>query len=225
MKKMRILSASVLILGMLCMSVSIPGALAAPNPSVLPPDAKVQGMALGEWQTLLFKEIFETPQDVNPAFGAPWTSCFVDQNGKVGIGVAYVFSGSSECELPAGMMLYILVVGSECSSAETPPFYGGNYEQLQTCALTFTPANMQASVDGVAVRNLEDYTSLTPLYQLVLPVGNVLGAEAGTYISVGYATGFMLAPLSPGEHTVHVHGEIPSAGFIYDWVYHITVTE
>ncbi len=225
MKKLRILSASVLVLGMLFMSLSTPGALASPNPAVLPPDAKVQGLTLGEWQTLLWKGIFEIPIDENPAFGAPWTSCILNQQGNVGIGVAYVYSGSSDCDLPAGTMLYVLVVGSECSNAEPPPFYGGNYEELRACVLSNPQANLQASVDGVAVRNLENYTMLTPLYQLVLPEGNALGAEPGTYISVGNATGFMLAPLSAGEHTVHVHGEIPGFGFTYDWIYHITVTE
>jgi hypothetical protein len=33
----------------------------------------------------------------------------------------------------------------------------------------------------------------------------------------------MLAPLKPGEHTIHFQGSAPSAGFSEDVTYHLTV--
>jgi hypothetical protein len=122
------------------------------------------------------------------------------------------------------MMLYVPVVGTECSTVEAPPFYGGNEQELTACALGFPPSNLQASVDGLPVKNLESYTSLSPLYQLDLPEGNLLGVPAGSYDSVAYTTGFIVTPLSRGEHTIHVHGELGGGAYIYDWTYLITIT-
>ena len=225
MKKSRVLSASVLIAALLFMTVSIPTVQGETNPAVLPPTARVQGMTLGEWGAEFFRFFFEIPASQHPALGYPWPNCYLERIGNVGLGVTYFNSGSSECQMPAGMILYVPVVGGECSSAELPPFYGANEEELRACVMKFVYVNVQASVDGTPVRNIEAYAALTPLYQLDLPDGNVWGAPAGTYISVGKEYGFLLAPLSPGNHTIHVHGEVPDFDFVYDWVYHVTVTE
>ncbi len=224
MKITRIFSVSILIVSMFLLSAYAPPAQANANPAVLPPTARVEGMTLGDLGAKLWQAIFAIPADQNPLLGHLWPDCYLERIGNVGIGVGYGSSGSGACEMPVGMILYVPVVGSECSTAEPPPFYGGNEEELRACVLQFTPANMQASIDGIPVKNLDRYTALSPLYQFTLPENNVLGAPAGTYDSVAYQTGFVLAPLSPGEHVVHVYGEVPIFGFVYDWVYYITVT-
>ncbi len=193
------------------------------SPAVLPPDARVQGMTLGQWTAQLWHDGFAIPASESP-FLYPGSLCYFSRNGNVGIAPAFFFSGESECSMPAGMMLYVMVLGGECSSAEPPPFYGDNYEDLSACASQYPFANLAAEIDGLPVPNIERYLAYTPLIQLDLPADNVLGAPAGNYISAGYAAGFIMTPLSPGQHTVHVHGEVPLAPFTYDWVFHITVT-
>ncbi len=224
MKSTRIF-AVLLLLTFLFVNVSISTAQSSPNPSALPPDGKVQGLTLGDWAVEDWKALLAIPASQNPIIGNPWTTCYLERIGNVGLGVSYGFTGSSECEMPVGMTLYVLVVGSECSTIESPPFYGGNEAELRACALQFAPANLAASVDGVPVRNIEAYTTLSPMFQFYVPPDNILGAPEGTYDSIAYQTAFLLAPLSPGEHTIHVHGEIPNFSFTYDWIYHITVTE
>ncbi len=225
MKKTRVLSVSLLI-AVLLMTVSISGVQGAANPAVLPPTARVQGKTLGEWGAEYWRAGLRIPMAQNPAFpGVPWPTCYLERIGNVGLIVGYVYSGSSECVMPAGMTLYVLVVASECSTAEPPPFYGANEEELRACNLKFAQANLAASIDGVPVRDVEAYTTFSPLYQFSVPDGNYLGAPAGMYESVAYNTAFLLAPLNPGAHTIHVHGEVPIASFIYDWVYYITVKD
>jgi hypothetical protein len=224
MKITRVLSVSIMIVSMLFMSFSMPTAQASANPAVLPPSAKVEGLTLGDWGAKLWQALFAIPADQNPLAGHLWSTCYLDRIGNVGVGVGYGSSGSVDCEMPMGMTLFVPVVGSECSTAEPPPFYGGNEAELRACAIQFAPANLEASIDGIPVRNIEKYTAVSPLYQFTLPENNILGAPAGTYESISYQTGFLLAPLSSGEHVVHVYGEVPFVGFVYDWVYNITVT-
>lgn len=223
MNKIRYILVSGLIVAMLLMTAFVISASSNANPAVMPPSARVQGLTLGEWQVEQWRADFAIPASQHPALGNPWPNCYLERIGNVGLGVSYFESGSSECEMPAGMMLYVLVIGSECSTGEPPPFYGGNEAELIACALNFIPGNLQASVDGIPVRNIEKYTVLSPLYQFTLPEDNIMGIAAGTYDSVAYTTGFLLAPLSPGEHVVKVHGEFPSDDWIYDWTYYITV--
>jgi hypothetical protein len=223
MKRVQILTVSVLIIAMLFMTVSISNAKDKAHPTVLPPNARVKGLTLGDWGAKEWQALFAIPAEQNPLLGHLWPTCYLERIKNVGVGVAYGPSGSSECEMPTGMMLYVPVLGSECSSIEEPTI-GGSEEELRACVLNLVPDNLNATIDGIDVQNIEDYTALTPLFQFDLPEDNILGAPAGTYDSIGYSTGFLLAPLSRGEHTIHVHGEIPNGSFAYDWIYHITVT-
>ncbi len=222
MKKRRVLSVSLLVAALLLI-VSISGVQGAANPAVLPPTTRVQGLTLGDWGAEVFRALFAIPASQNPGLpGNPWPTCYLERIGNVGVGVAYFYSGSSECEMPVGMTLYVVVVGADCDTA-TPPTIGGNEEELRACVLQTARENLEASIDGIPVRNIEEYSALSPLFHFTVPGGNVLGVPAGTYNAVTYTTGFLVAPLSPGAHIIHVHGEVPSGSFIYDWVYHITV--
>ncbi len=226
MKSIRVLMISVLVATLLLINVPVQGARSAANPAVLPPTAQVGGKSLGEWGAQQWSAEFAIPASINPFLGYPWPTCYFKRIGNVGLAVGYVFSGESECEMPAGVFLYVIVIGTECSTAEPPPFYGADEEGLRACVQTMAAfKNMAADVDGVAVQNLESYRARSPLYQFILPEGNMLGAPAGTYDSVAENIAIMLAPMSPGKHTVHVHGEVQDGSFNYDWVYHITVTQ
>jgi len=221
MKRLRVCLA--LTLAMLLVTVSVASAGGNANPGVLPPNSRVQGLTYGEWSARLMQSVFGLPLSENPAAGAPWTGCYLERVGNVGLGVPFFGSGTFTCEMPVGTMLYLLVIASECSTLEPPPFYGSNEAELRACATSTAFADLQASIDGVAIQDVADYLVTSPLYQLTLPEGNVLGLPAGTGDSVAYGAFLMLAPLSPGQHTVHVHGAVPGA-FEYDMTYFITVT-
>jgi hypothetical protein len=225
MKRIHIFTVAVMIASMLSLSLSTPQALGSTNPVVLPPEARVQGLTLGGWHAEFWRATLEIPASQHPGLGYPWPNCYIERIGNVGLVVASWISDEIECEMPVGMMLYFNVVGSECSTAEPPPWYGGNEEELRACALQWVPEDLEAAIDGVPVQNIDQYTALSPLYQFILPEDNVLGAPAGTYDSVAYSNGFILAPLSPGEHTIEISGEVPAIPFEFHKLYHITVTK
>ncbi len=60
---------------------------------------------------------------------------------------------------------------------------------------------------------MDQYISTTPYNHFTVGPDNVFGQPAGTQgYSVGYGAFVLLAPLPPGEHTLHFHGEYPKFG-------------
>jgi hypothetical protein len=87
------------------------------------------------------------------------------------------------------------------------------------------PEDLEASIDGVEVRNLDKYIFTSPIYQFTVPEDNILGAPAGaTGESIGYGAYLLIAPLSRGKHTIHTHGTYPDFDFTADRVFDLTVT-
>ena len=92
--------------------------------------------------------------------------------------------------------------------------------------------NLSCQVDGLEVPNLTHYRSHTPdgaEYMITFPDNNVWGLPAGVYgPSVDDGIYLMLAPLRPGQHTIHFTAASQGsfAGpFALDVTYHLTVQE
>jgi hypothetical protein len=80
--------------------------------------------------------------------------------------------------------------------------------------------SLSCEIDGVPVKNLEQYRVQSPLFTYgPLPEDNVLEfwgytAPAGsTSPAVSDGVFLMLAPLSAGQHTIHIGGSL----FIPEW--------
>lgn len=219
MKTIRVLTVSIVLVSMLLMSLSTPHALASPNPAVIPPRAHVQGVALGEWLARL-QQLYAIPEPINPIFH-PIPECYFARYGNVGIAPTFFESGSSNCTMPAGMMLHVNVIVYGCLSAMGD---GETEEELRACAESLTLDNLQAYIDGVPIVNIDSYAATSPLFTLDFTEDNIFNLPADPSLGVAHGYAFITTPLSPGQHTIHVHGEAPVFEFVYDWTYNITVT-
>jgi len=86
--------------------------------------------------------------------------------------------------------------------------------------------NLHAEVDSVPIQDLERYQSHSTNFAIQLPADNIVGAPGATLCSPSVADGIyiMLAPLTPGVHTIHLHAEFPASDFFVDVTYHLTVS-
>ncbi len=84
--------------------------------------------------------------------------------------------------------------------------------------------DLLVEVDGVPIRNLDLFRFTSPVYVATLSQNNRLRQPPGTYFPA-LTEGFhvMLKPLPVGEHTLRIHGEVPSFAFVLDVTYHLTV--
>jgi hypothetical protein len=93
--------------------------------------------------------------------------------------------------------------------------------------MSFTFTDLQASIDGVSVQNLDQYIHLSPLFDFTLPENNILGTTdelSGQSVSNG--AHLMLAPLSPGKHTIFLQATVPELDdFTVEMNFDLTVTQ
>ena len=225
MKPLRIRAVWVVTIALLLVTTSFAGARNA-NPGVLPPDSRVQGLTYGEWSARDEQYILTIPASQSPFTGATGTHCIFKQVGNVAMILGDTSIGVPlECQVSAGTMLFFVIVANECSTLEPPPWYGGNEAELRACAQSLVPENLQASIDGVEVQNLDQYIFTSPLYEFTVPEDNIFGVPAGsTGESVSYGAWLLLAPLNPGPHTIYLYGSYPSLGFVSVQTYELTVT-
>jgi hypothetical protein len=228
MKRIQVLSIIAVTVVLLVSIVLVAYARGNANPRVLPPTSRVQGLTYGDWQAEWWKYVLSVPADQNPLAGAP-DACIFRLVGNVGlvVGNSTLAPGTPiPCTVPVGTMLFVEVLGAECSTLEPDPFHGGNAEELLSCANGFVPERLQASIDGVEVQDLTRYIVASPVYDFTVPEENILGVPGGSNgQSIASGAYLMLSPLRPGIHTIRLHGEYPGFPYTADKTFTLTVGE
>jgi pimeloyl-ACP methyl ester carboxylesterase len=202
-----------------------------PESTVLPPDAEVGGLSLGDWSARSWQWYFSLPQDINPFYDETGALCGYGQSGEVFFLAGADHNVERQCIVPLGAHIFVPLAGAECSTVEPPPFYGGNEAELNQCVTdaidfaleAFDMSVMTLTVDGVAVPDLLSYRVRTPLFTLWLPENNILDSAQQTADSVGEGYQVMLAPLSEGEHLIEIVVPGPDVDQTTSITYHLRV--
>ena len=224
---------SALALAVLALLAITPLALAAgpnPNPRIPPVHSSAFGKTLAEWSAVWWKVGIETP-----VAGSPFLEGGIfPLSGSVFGLAAPIGSDSFEFTLPAGKKLLVAGITFECSSLEPPEtgFHGDTEAEQAECAKFWADHIVAISieVDGRPVQDLARVVS--PQFSFIAPDPNALFVPggAGTAVADGYYV--LLAPMSKGEHTIHIRGVAhfsaaegdPFDGdLIADNLFHITV--
>jgi hypothetical protein len=108
-----------------------------------------------------------------------------------------------ECTVPAGTAILMPVGGIECSTVEPPPFFGREEAELRACAEGHSTAILavEASINGEAVPNLDQYKVASPAFTVYFPEGNFYGVEPGVALMAAVDYAFIFAP-PPGEYEI-----------------------
>ena len=226
MKGLRFWIPIAIVMVLLLSTVLVVGVRANANQKVMPPKSRVQGLTYGEWSAKWWQYVLSIPESENPLAGGTENKCAFQQIGNVAlIAVDPLSEEPIECEVPTGVMLFLDILSAECSTVEEDPFYGGNEEEMRACAEGFTFTDLQASIDGVAVKNLDRYIHTSPLFDFTLPAENILYTDVLVGQSVSNGAHLILAPLSPGEHAVNLQATIPELEFTVNMNIQFTVTQ
>jgi hypothetical protein len=206
-----------------------------PNSQVLPLDSSPSGNTYGEWSARWWQWALSIPAATNPVLDETGAHCAEGQSGPVWFLAGSFFGGTFEraCTVPPDKALFFPIVNAAFGAAvfdcePTQPGVPCNITVLRAAAAaSMDPVTLEASLDGVPVRQLREFRVQSPVFSVTLPEGNVVGVPSGTYapmVSDGYW--LMLAPLSAGAHTIHFKNEItggPFAGTATEVAYHLTI--
>ena len=217
-----------LILLALCLIGAVAGTFIVarqPRPTtggpVFAADAIVYGGTLETWSARAWQWTMQFPIGHNPGQDPTGATCGARQTGQV----FFLPHNLPPCTVPDNVVIFVSLVGTECSTADAPPFYGEDAADLRSCAVADTDryAVVTAQIDGVPVANIDQLRAVTPSFTLDLPSNNILGADPGNAQAIADGYQMMVAPLSPGEHEIVVHVELADGTVLPDKVARLTV--
>ena len=216
--------------------LAVPAAARAAEPVVVPPTGTTYNdLAVAWWQYALGQ-----PKATNPLLDPIGANCTKGQSGPVFFLTGTAGSGTvtrTACTVPAGQELFFPLVNAfdvhvPGDGLDTPELV---YQDFQSFG--FRADTLSASIDGVAVGNLDPATTpyracaapvagCTPSsFSLTFPKHNLFGLPAGTYapaVQDGYY--LLLNPLEPGRHTIKFGGTGNFGGpFSQDITYRLLV--
>lgn len=157
--------------------------------------------------------------------------CGVGQHGKVWFlgGTLDGTPANRTCTIPADMSIFFPIINAECSTIEGN---GTQAAELRTCVEDLINhvqvKTLAVSVDGRALKDLAKTRVQSELFSFTLPPADILGLfgqspNPSPAVSDGYWV--MLSPLSPGAHTIKLHGEVKfddGSTFAQDVAYTVT---
>ena len=217
------------------------------NPGVLPPNSHPHGRSYSEWAEAWWQWALSIPADRNPLFDQTGANAAQGQSGSVWF-LAGVFGASGTAErtitVPKATALFLplfntVYLGFPCDSRNLP---GCADDQALEAAndvaklVSFISGSMDGAalscvIDGRPLRNLESYREQSSeWFQVTMPEGNVFQALGYSFVTAGpydpcVDTGYylMLAPLSPGSHTIRFTSRSADHSFGMDITYHLMV--
>ena len=223
-----------LVLTMLCASAlaAPPASKGNPNPGIIPPNAHFHGLTYGEWLVAFNQWFFSLPAADNPIFEGNEHKIANGQPKHVWFLANAAPVVDRHFTIPAGTALYATIFGVEWDNQIcVDPDTNLTVDQLRAVAKSIVDSftSIEAQVDGVPVRDIAAYRSTSPVF-FSTTVEQICEAAPGTYgpmVADGYA--LLLAPLSVGEHTIHISGVLvldpsdPSSNVVVDVTWRITV--
>jgi hypothetical protein len=217
-------------------ALTVPAASRAAEPVVVPPAGTTYNdLAVAWWQYALGQ-----PAATNPLSDPIGANCAKGQSGPVFFltgGPGSTAVTRIACTVSPGKELFFPLVNAfdvhtPGDGLDTPELV---YQDFQSFG--FRADTLNASVDGVAVGNLDPATTpyracAAPVagcapssFSLTFPKHNLFGLPAGTYapaVQDGYY--LLLAPLEPGSHTIKFGGTGNFGGpFSQDITYRLLV--
>jgi hypothetical protein len=207
-----------------------------PNPRVLPVHSSPFGSSYGEWSARWWQWVLSVPAATNPLFDTTGEHCAQGQTGKVWfLAGTFVGAVTRTCTVPQGKAVFFPILNATFGAAvfdcePTNPGVPCDPNALRAAAeASMDSVTLEASIDGAPLLNLSDYRVQSPVFSVTVPDGNILGIPSGTYtpmVSDGYW--LMLAPLSPGAHTIHLNGVVTGGvfnGLVSEVTYYLIVAK
>jgi hypothetical protein len=186
------------------------------------------GLTVGQWSARWWQWAAAFPDVISPVSDPSGARCWLGRLGGPVFFLAGTAGGSVErsCTVPTNKALLIPAVNAECSFVPDDCGTGRDYQTLlhDVHNLFSGPQGVVATVtvDGVTL-DAKEAISPPPPFTIVWTPHNPFDIPPA--IGPAVADGFwvLLAPLTPGTHTILIAGSVPDLGFSVTARYDLTV--
>ena len=194
------------------------------RPHILPPQPRHSQRIYAAYQARWWQWVLSQPVDHSPILDTA--------DGSAGqAGPVWFLAGSFGTDpvvrtltVPSGKALFFPVLNNVFFITEPDENEAVARAAVNAAVDQAVIPSLFVQIDGHSVAHLDRYRTESALFDTgSLPANNLFGLPAGTVLP-GVDDGFylLLAPLSPGEHTIHFGGAFAD-GFSQDITNHITV--
>ena len=207
---------------LLCVAAPAAAALFFVYPPETWPNGKPYSVHAASW----WKWALAQSADKSAILDQTGAKCGVGQSGRT-FYLAGAFSGEPtyrKCTIPSGRTLVFPIINSAYFAFPSDPAEQRTEVFIRSQVAGVADATeLEVEIDGVAVPHVERWCEESTVFSATLPDDDIFGAPAGTVLSPSVDAGYYLAvaPLLPGKHTLHFHGELD--GFVEDVTYELTI--
>ena len=187
------------------------------------PESSPYGRSYHEWTAKWWQWVLSVPKSDNP---------LIDENGKNSaknqLGPVWFLAGTLQgqveryCIIPAHKSILFPVINVEASVAEGD----GSTEKELASRVKFEMdqiTEMRAMINGKNLDELKQSRIQSPLFNLTLPAGNVLGLPAQTTRMMSEGYWLFLKPLGPGKYDLYSFGSCLAGRIKIGISYHLTI--
>jgi pterin-4a-carbinolamine dehydratase len=209
-------------------------AIKSNNDLLFSPNFIPYGSKYESWVTKWSQWSYSMSINSHPAFDYTGKLCSQNQTEHVWFLVGtFGYPVIRECTIPAGTAILFPILNTICTYAEYPNLK--TEEQLRECASDIQnhTADLNFIIDGKKLIDIETYRLQSSLFNLTLPIDNVLNVDPQFTKAVSDGYWIFLKPLTIGKHEIRFYGNVnfinntfsfsKPNGWNYETIYNLTI--
>lgn len=201
------------------------------NPGVYAIDSKPFGASYGEWIARFVNWSAQIPEPVHLSYYYTPEKCSMNQTGPVWF-LAETFSGieTRSCTIPHDKAILLPTMSGVRWTDTTDPAPISYDDLLRDVRASNENATKVAKLDGMEIKNLNQYRAHSPPFNITVVEDNVWDGKAGTWLAAADGFFVFLEPLPVGKHTLEtvvdlVDPKYPSRNYAAILTYQLNIVK
>jgi hypothetical protein len=197
------------------------------TPTMFSIDSNPYGLTYGEWTARWWQWAYSMGKARNPINDNTGENSGLNQNYSEVWFLAGTFGGSVErtCTIPSTKAILLPNVNFAATFADEPDVKTTPELIAKAKHEMDEVSEMHVSVDGITLKDLQNYRVQSPLFDVTLPEDSIFGGKAGPTQGISDGYWVFLHPLSAGEHEIRSTGSCLAGKVNIGVTYHLIVKE